>query len=207
MYRVQVFYKPGRWRDYALPECEPDRWADVNDAIRFAQDFMLRHKGSKAARVVNDENNEPVWPVSEQPPVAAFDRVNDVLEGLCGPRQHDDNGFGYRVPDSWQPASLYGLASAELTPHGFDVSLKGRDIAIRHAGEAAATADGVFAVCQRLNWHYGQGEALRVEFTGPGYGYIIVKPHGLVERRVPFTLRTRKGTRYVRFRGQIRRLP
>jgi hypothetical protein len=206
MYRVQIFYKTGRWIDHAAPGCEPDTWDHREQASHFAIAFMLRHRqDGKRARVVRDDDGRPVWPEPGPPPVAALGRVTELLEYLGGAGRPDDGGYSFRLPRGWRPAALLGLARAELAPHGCEVALRRRRLLVRYVGPTDVPAEQVFRVCGELNRQHGRGDAVRAEFTGPDRGHVVVRLIR-VELRAPFELQVWGGRHFVWFLGQSARL-
>ena len=206
MFRVQIFYKPGRWIDHAAPGCEPDTWDHPGEAARFAIAFMTRHRrGDKRARVVRDDDGQPVWPKPGPPPVAALGRVTELLLHLGGARGPGDGGYAFGLPGGWRPAALLALAQAELVPHDYEVVLRRRQLLVRYLGPTDVPAEEVLRVCGPLNREHGRGEAVRVEFTGPDRGHVVVRLIR-VELREPFDLQA-SGDQYdVWFLGQCARL-
>jgi hypothetical protein len=206
MYRLQISHRPGRWTDYSAPGCEPDLWTNLDDARQFADDFMVRHGNRRPARVVNDVDDELVWPDPGPPTAAAFARVSELLERLGGARRHHEGGYAYRLSPRWRPTSLYALVREELISHGYAVALQGGELHIRYTGEPLQTAEKVLAVCRRVNRQFGRGTIVRLEFVGPDRGQAVIElGHGR-EEFVPFRLSPGPGLCYLHFLDRTRQV-
>ncbi len=63
----------------------------------------------------------------------------------------------------------------------------------------------VFNTVRALNWNFGKGDLLSLDWTSLSGGYAKVKPFQCREEKVPFSLEvTDKGKVFVRFKNRKR---
>lgn len=63
----------------------------------------------------------------------------------------------------------------------------------------------VFNIVRAMNWHFGRGDLLRLDWTSLSGGYAVVKPFQMREERHPFTLQFNdKEKVFVHYRNRKR---
>lgn len=63
----------------------------------------------------------------------------------------------------------------------------------------------VFNIVRNMNWHFGRGDLLRLEWESLSGGHAIVKPHQMREERNPFSLEPHdNGKVYIHYRSRKR---
>ncbi len=63
----------------------------------------------------------------------------------------------------------------------------------------------VFNTVRSMNWNFGRGDLLRLDWTSLSGGYAVIKPHQMREERVPFSLDPNdNGKVYIHYKGRKR---